>query len=75
MIFVIVYLMFIFCCVKLEGLGWGGIMVWEFIVCWNVVLISIYFDVYIDIFLVGYFEKVIKYFVYKEEFFYCNFKC
>lgn len=41
---------------------------------WNAALISTHPDAHIDILLVGYSEKVIKYFVYKEESFYRNFK-
>lgn len=59
---------------KLEGSGWGGTTARELTVRWNVALISTHPDAHIDILLVGYSEKVIKYFVYKEESFYRNFK-
>lgn len=59
---------------KLEGSGWGGTTARELTVRWNAALISTHSDAHIDILLVGYSEKVIKYFVYKEESFYRNFK-
>lgn len=61
-------------CVKLEGSGWGGTTARELTVRWNAALISTHPDAHIDILLVGYSEKVIKYFVYKEESLYRNFK-
>lgn len=60
--------------VKLEGSGWGGTTARELTVRWNAALISTHPDAHIDILLVGYSEKVIKYFFYKEESFYRNFK-
>lgn len=60
--------------VKLEGSGWGGTTARELTVRWETALISTHPDAHVDILLVGYSERVIKYFAHKEEFLYRNFK-
>lgn len=59
---------------KLEGSGWGGTTARELTVRWETALISTHPDARVDILLVGYSERVINYFAYKEEFLYRNFK-